>query len=159
MAQNSTVGARGPLKPYEFNLQTFGSEPLVGFPFDSGQDAFVLQDAAGGLWLVGVQDNGFLVTTSVTVGTPITVILNDSQQTTSWRLFVTTTGWLMDSQVLFLPTYPVFRWMGAPTKIWGLGVLTNGFLITQPSPTAIDETCFMGFVKVSSSASAYQSGW
>jgi hypothetical protein len=142
---NSTVGARGPIQPFEFNVETQGSVPLVGFPFDTGQDGFVLQDAAGGLWLVGVQDIGKLTTLSVTVGQPITVILSDTQQTTSWQMGVTTKGDLLITQVLFLPTYPTFRWMGAPTTVWGLGVLTIGKLFLQPSPTVLDESCLAGF--------------
>jgi hypothetical protein len=67
--------------------------------------SLILQDSGSGLWQVTVNDFGVLSVTSVGSGTPNTVDLNDSGNTTSWLLGVSTIGVLTTTSIAFNAGY------------------------------------------------------
>lgn len=104
------------------SLQTGGGTP----------PNIILADSSARLWKVYVDDSGLLHTQSVASGAPQTIFLNDSTNTTSWQLGVTTLGLLTTTSVALKAWHQMqFQLISqSGATAWELSVDINGDLAT-----------------------------
>jgi hypothetical protein len=93
-----------------------------------------LRDSALALWTVNVNNNGTLNQTPGSANAFQTIVLNNSANTVSWQLGVTTLGILTTTSVAFNAANPQSFLMISldGTKAFQLGVSTAGALLTAP---------------------------
>jgi hypothetical protein len=132
------------------NVSGLNEDFAVTVNLGARSGAFTLQDGAGGIWLVTVNNSGQLQTTATTGGF-ITPVFDDGAGSVSWLLGVQTNGLLTTTSWPFSASYPSLWWTGSfdATTTWGIGVLKNGQLFTIPSPTFLEDSCIGGFSRIS----------
>ncbi len=111
----------------DFEVGLGPQPPLQGL---STSPPMILQDSSLVIWQVTCNSLG-LLQSAPGIGTPQTIILNDPQGTTSWKLGVTTLGLLTTTSVAFNAAYPTTAViLGANSTSWDVGVTTVGNLTT-----------------------------
>lgn len=93
--------------------------------------SFILEDSSSNLWSISVNDGGFLISTEVGSGSPITLYLNDLSESTSWLVTVTTDGNL-ETIEQSLGAHPTSKLIVSQSGLtaWNLEITVDGILET-----------------------------
>lgn len=92
----------------------------------------VLQDTNGILWYLGVDSVGRIKVTSVVGATSTLISINDSNNSTTWQLTISTTGRLITTSATLNPVYTTFVPLLDPNAVfYALTDTTLGILQTH----------------------------
>jgi hypothetical protein len=108
-----------------------GLGPVPPLPGPTPLINFLMQDPAGNIWALGVSNIGVL-TTAPSIGMGQVLLLNGTDNNTSWLITISSVGVLVATKTTFNPYYPQSLMLSSPngSAYWNLQISNIGVLQT-----------------------------